>query len=462
MWYLLLLYGAAFVLLGGTLALQARSPVRVLPGLSLWSLSAFGFIHGAAEWTSLALLQGRTRALSLAYEIFLAVSFAALLQFGVEVEVARRRWPRWSRWAPLTLLVLQALVSLTLPAEDAYRSFEPIVRYTAALPGALLAAAALVRERADAPSESSRMRCYLALAATSFAVYAIAAGLLVPAGPFPVASFLNAEAFRRVTGVPVEWVRTVCAALIGVSLGEAFVIESARAHATAARMREEFLSVVAHDLRGALGVIDFLASRLARVARENPHQAEAVKERIHEKILALARMVDDLLDASRVEAKRLLLRRERLDVAKLLTDLVDHAETLTRGHRVELHIGEGRADVDGDAVRLEQVCSNLLSNAGKYSFPNTPIEIEVAPRHDEVRVSVTSTGPTIPAEARPHLFDRFYRAKNAAQGSTPGSGLGLYLARGLVEAHGGRIWIEPARGDATTFTIAIPITSHDR
>jgi signal transduction histidine kinase len=113
--------------------------------------------------------------------------------------------------------------------------------------------------------------------------------------------------------------------------------------------------------------------------------------------------------------------------------------------------------VDVDLVRLEQVFLNLLSNAGKYSFPNTPIKVQVTPRHDEVRVSVTSTGPSIPAEARPHLFDRFYRAKAAAQGSMPGVGLGLYLARGLVEAHGGRIWIEPQRGDVTTFTFAIPI-----
>jgi signal transduction histidine kinase len=457
-WYLLLLYGAAFVLLGGVLVLQARSPVRVLPGLSLWSLSAFGYLHGAREWTLLALLhEGPARALVLAHDILLPISFAALLQFGVEVEVAHQRWPRWSRSVPLLLLVLQGLVLLVLPAKDARPLFEAMVRYTAALPGALLAAAALLRERAGIPTERSRMRRYLALAATAFAIYAIASGLLVGEAPLPVASFLNAEAFRKVTGVPVELVRAACAAVIGVSLGEAFVIESARAHAEAERMREEFLSVVAHDLRAPLGAIDLLAARLERIANEHPDQAKAVVERIRERIRRLGRMVEDLLDASRIEAKRLLLRRERLDLAKVVSDFVDQPETVTQGHRIELLIGEGRADVEVDLVRLEQVFLNLLSNAGKYSFPNTPIKVQVTPRHDEVRVSVTSTGPSIPAEARPHLFDRFYRAKAAAQGSMPGVGLGLYLARGLVEAHGGRIWIEPPRGDVTTFTFAIPI-----
>jgi signal transduction histidine kinase len=455
-WYVLLLYGAAFVLLGGVLVHQARAPVRVLPGLSLWSLSAFGCLHGAAEWITLASLhEGPAPALTLAREILAAVSFAALLQFGVEVEVARRRWPRWSRSVPLTLLGLQGLVSLVLPARDATSLFEAMVRYTATLPGALLAATALLRERADVPPERSRMRRLLALAATAFAIYAVASGLLVPEAPLPVASFLNAEAFRRWTGIPVEVVRAVCAAVIGLSLGEAFVIESARAHAEAERMREEFLSVVAHDLRAPLAAIDLLAARLGREV--HPDRAKAATERIRERIRGLGRMVDDLLDASRIEAKRLPLRRERLDLKKLVFDLVEQPESVTQGHPVELLAAEGRADVDVDPVRLEQVFLNLLSNAGKYSFPDTPIQVQVTPRHNEVRVSVTSTGPGIPVEARRHLFDRFYRAKDAAQGSIPGAGLGLYLARGLVEAHGGRIWVQPQRGDATTFTFAIPV-----
>jgi signal transduction histidine kinase len=455
--YLLLLYGAAFVLLGGVLVLQARSPVRVLPGLSLWSLAAFGCLHGAAEWTLLASLhEGPAPALTFAHEVLVAISFAALLQFGVEVEVARRRWPPWSRAVPLVLLTSHGLISLVLPAKDARPLVEAMVRYTAALPGSLLAAAVLFRERANVPAERSRMRHHLTLAATAFAIYAIASGVLVRAAPLPVASFLNAEAFRTWTGIPVELVRAVCAAVIGMSLGEAFVIESARAHAEGERMREEFLSVVAHDLRAPLSAIDLLAARLGSVSTD-PDQAKMVVERIHGRIRGLARMVDDLLDASRIEARRLVLRRELVDLKKLVSDLADQAATVTQGHRIELLVGEGHAGVDVDVVRLEQVLLNLLSNAGKYSFPDSPIQVEVIPRRDEVRVSVRSTGPRIPAEARPHLFDRFYRAKDAVKRSTPGTGLGLYLARGLVEAHGGRIWIEPQRGDVTTFTFAIPI-----
>jgi signal transduction histidine kinase len=455
MWLVFLLYGAAFVLTGGLLAIQARSPARVLPGRSLWWLAGFGFVHGAAEWCSLSLVVAWSVHGRLLCEALIAVSFAVLLQFVVELRSSLGRWPSWTRSIPVVVLLLQGIVAQVLRLSFADPLFDVLVRYTAGLPAAGLACFALLDvRRTMGRAEQARQRRYLLIAAAAFAAYAVFAGLLGPEAPLPVSAVVNSRAFRELTGVPVELFRAGCAALIGLSLTEAFVVESARLHAEAGRLREEFISVVAHDLRSPLATIALLAGRLERMASARPAEAKAVMDSLHERIRGLDRIVQDLLDASRIEAKKLVLERQRLDLAKLVAGVVDRAEPVTGEHAVDLEIGEGAADVDADPVRMEQVLVNLLSNAAKYSHPHTNISVKVRPLGSEVRVSVTNSGEGVPADAVPHLFERFHRA--AAHGAVPGVGLGLYVARGLVEAHGGRIWLEPQQGDRTTFCFALP------
>lgn len=170
----------------------------------------------------------------------------------------------------------------------------------------------------------------------------------------------------------------------------------------------------------------------------------------------LATMVADLLDASRVETHRLALARETLNVPELLAGLVERIRPLLGDHRVVLDIQGPPPDVDADPGRIEQVVTNLLTNAAKFSPAGAEITVVVAARESEVVVVVADRGPGIPAADRAAIFDRFYRAP-ATTGSRDGLGLGLYIARGLVEAHGGRMWADSRPGGGTRVCFTLPV-----
>ena len=112
-----------------------------------------------------------------------------------------------------------------------------------------------------------------------------------------------------------------------------------------------------------------------------------------------------------------------------------------------------------DPDRIQQVLTNLIGNAAKYGDPETDIVVVTETRDDDVEVSVTNHGPGIPAEEIPRLFSRFKRTVGASASATPGTGLGLYIAKGLIEAHGGRIWVDSTPGELTTFHFAVPRAS---
>jgi signal transduction histidine kinase len=113
--------------------------------------------------------------------------------------------------------------------------------------------------------------------------------------------------------------------------------------------------------------------------------------------------------------------------------------------------------VFADPLRMEQVLGNLLSNAAKYGQPGTEIAIGLDRRGDEIEISVTNHGCGIPSDEIPRLFDRFYRSKSQSRTNLPGLGLGLYISKGLVEAHGGRISVESMTGETTTFRFTLPV-----
>ncbi|MHB8991097.1 MAG: ATP-binding protein, partial [Chloroflexota bacterium] len=228
------------------------------------------------------------------------------------------------------------------------------------------------------------------------------------------------------------------------------------------RTREEFISVVAHDLRSPLTVITGFAGLLQRLpADQHGQEREA---RAVESILVSARrlekMVADLLDASRIEARRLSLELQPVELPKLVREVVERMAETTRGHPVQVKVYGELPILQADPGRLEQVLSNLLSNAAKYSYPDSEIVVEVRlrPEKKEVMVSVANRGTGIAPEDRETIFTRFRRTK-AVEGRVPGLGLGLYITRGLVEAHGGRIWVESEMEKTTAFRFTLPVTA---
>ena len=225
------------------------------------------------------------------------------------------------------------------------------------------------------------------------------------------------------------------------------------------RLREEWASVIAHDLRQPVGAISLTADSLLRPRNERlSMQERRAIERIRSASGRLSRMIEDLLDFSRIEAKRLSVRPRDVDFCAIVDAVVEsHRET----NAIRL-VGEPELQVSVDPDRVHQVLDNLISNAVKYGRPNGEILIEWLDRGDRLEVAVTNQGPGIPAEEMPQLFSRFGRTHGEQAHRTPGIGLGLYIARGLVEAHGGRIWAESVPGESTSFHLTLPMAPrHD-
>nr|WP_276605012.1 PAS domain S-box protein [Nannocystis sp. RBIL2] len=220
------------------------------------------------------------------------------------------------------------------------------------------------------------------------------------------------------------------------------------------RLREQWTAVVAHELRQPVQMIHACARTIERAgaSERDPLTAKSVG-RILAAAGRLERMIKDLLDAARIEARQLSLRRETIDVGAVLAEVVARlADTTDRSLRLD--VAPGLPPVRGDAVRIEQIAENLLTNALKYGDPRGPIVVEVRPHGHEVMVSTINQGQRLlPAEID-CLFKRFYRSRAVA--AVEGLGLGLYIAHGLVEAHGGRIWVES--GDtSTSFRFTLPL-----
>jgi PAS domain S-box-containing protein len=223
------------------------------------------------------------------------------------------------------------------------------------------------------------------------------------------------------------------------------------------RLRQEFAAIVAHDLRNPITAIDVTATMMLQAAqgRDQVTVATSSVERIERSTKRLTALVSDLLDASRIDIGHVALDRKPLDLRPVVTSLVEQVQPALGRHPVRLDI---HGDVDGievDRLRLEQVVTNLLDNAAKYSPEDTPISLEVSPAHGGVSLTVTDRGVGIRSEDLPRLFDRFYQSERAREQGR-GLGLGLYVAKGLVEAHDGTLTVRSQPGVGSTFEVWLP------
>jgi signal transduction histidine kinase len=224
---------------------------------------------------------------------------------------------------------------------------------------------------------------------------------------------------------------------------------------TAEEIKSTFISIISHELRTPVALIKGYVSTLrredARWERVVVQDSLAV---IEEEADRLARMIDDLLDASRLQAGGLSLNRGDVSLAALAGRLAERFQTQTDRHTLTLDFAEDFPPVLADETRLEQVLANLISNAIKYAASGE-ILISGQARPEQVIVCVSDQGPGIDPGDIPHIFDRFYRAGLAVR-KTKGAGLGLYLARAIVEAHGGRIWVDSQPNAGARLCFSIP------
>jgi PAS domain S-box-containing protein len=223
------------------------------------------------------------------------------------------------------------------------------------------------------------------------------------------------------------------------------------------RLREEWSSVVAHDLRQPLGTISLSAELLARSTDE----AKLLKyaEQIRTAANRLNRMVGDLMDLSRLEASRLELVRQRVDVPALIHAVIERVALQAPDRAFDVRVQGQVPEVDADPDRIAQVMENLLTNAVKYGKRGTKILASVSREGGDAAVAVTNEGhPLTPGELS-RLFERFHRTESANLEGIGGIGLGLYITRSLVEAHGGRITAESTPAGMTTLRFTLPVAA---
>lgn len=230
----------------------------------------------------------------------------------------------------------------------------------------------------------------------------------------------------------------------------------------AERLRDEFISVVSHELRSPLTPIRGFAQIMAReLDKEGGHERHvAWLQTLQQHTDRLTRLVDDLLDVSRMRAGRLRVLHEDVDLVELCRSLVESKQASQSTHEVvlETELNSLTANMDGD--RVHQIVDNLVSNAIKYTDGGTiTVGLALEPG-DDIRISVSDEGHGIPAQERDSLFTAFYRARSANESAVPGLGLGLYIVRELVLAHNGTISVDEATGGGARFTVKLPRDTH--
>ena len=224
-----------------------------------------------------------------------------------------------------------------------------------------------------------------------------------------------------------------------------------------ARLREEYTHIVSHELRQPLTIIQGQA-QLLRMALS--HGAlTGHEQRSVEAILASSQrmnaMIQDLVDSARIESGQVRLEPQPLDLARFVGKAKDRLAAPADLGRLRVVIPADLPPVRADPDRLERILTNLLTNALKYSPPTSEVTISARQEAKEAVIAVSDRGAGIEAAELPRIFERFYRASGAHK--TEGLGLGLYITKGLVEAHGGRIWVESKPGQGSTFSFTLPL-----
>jgi two-component system phosphate regulon sensor histidine kinase PhoR len=266
----------------------------------------------------------------------------------------------------------------------------------------------------------------------------------------------SASIWIEVTGTvipPLDPTRGTCAL---------FVLHDVTRQKRLELVRKEFVANVSHELRTPLSVIkgyvETLVDGQEGVAPEDRTRFLLTIQRHTERLNSI---LEDLLLLSRLESVTPGLKPESTDLAALVRGVIDdyHVRAENAGHPLALHTEDG-AGVSSvlrvDPLRVTQVLGNLLDNALKHTPRGARIDVTLRPGADEVQVSVRDTGPGIPADDLPHVFERFYRVDKGRSRDTGGTGLGLSIVKHIVQLHGGRVWVESTLGAGSAFHFTLP------
>lgn len=467
-------YGAAFVLMGTAIFFQPKRGSSYKISGILWLLAAFGVTHGIHEWIEMwAIIRG----VLVADLLILAVSFLFLFEFGLQLLLlsdgklrpgSRRFLERARRW-PYIFIPAVCLVELFYPEHTV--TWHNLVRYLLGFPGGLLTGIALFFYYGTEKKSLSGMKAYFFLSGIAFILYGVLGGLVVRGtGLFP-ANIINIQNFDAVFKVPVQVLRALCALTAGFSMATILNVfnsemtkqkqdmldslgnQTLRLRLLNGKLAEVF-SMVSHELKTPLVSIIGFAETL--IEKKIP-ETDVIR---YLKIIGsegrrIETLINEYMDISMIESGNEIIRTEPLNIRDVIRSTV---ETL----RVPEHINiEVRVDETIPAVlankdRMKQVLINIIENAIKYSGEKGKITITASDPGEFVVIGIKDEGPGIKEEDVKHIFSKFYRSSEQITSTLKGLGLGLAIAKGIVEAQNGSIWVQSEPGQGSEFFFSIP------
>jgi PAS domain S-box-containing protein len=288
-------------------------------------------------------------------------------------------------------------------------------------------------------------------------------GQVIPMEALPGVRALRGETVRNVPIVlrragRTIWLSVSAAPIRGPSgalLGVVVSYTDITAQYTLQERQEDFIRALSHDLRNPLTVISGQAQWLERhFGQQDLPRGTRAAQAIRQSSRQIAAMVDDLLESVRLGSGQMALQRQQVDIAGLVADIAGRIGTRDDRARLRVECPREIPPVWADSAQVERAIVNIVTNALKYSPPEKPVQVQVEPGDGEAVISVIDKGIGILPEDLPYLFERFYRARVGRQAD--GLGLGLYITRLIVSAHGGRVWAESRLDEGSTFHFTLP------
>jgi len=257
---------------------------------------------------------------------------------------------------------------------------------------------------------------------------------------------------------------TVAAVRAGETSGAVVVLHDITELRKLERVRRDFVANVSHEFKTPLTAIQGFSETLLAGAIDDPQNRERFLGIILEHSRRLARLTDDLLKLSQMDADRLELEIRRVSVAELIESCLETAQHRAAEKDIRVYVSQSNElpDIAGDRRRLAEVLQNLLDNATQYTLPGGRITLSADVRDADVVFTVSDTGIGIPKADQSRIFERFYRVDAARSREAGGTGLGLAIAKHLVEVHGGRIWVESEIGQGSQFNFSVPVFDPER
>jgi two-component system phosphate regulon sensor histidine kinase PhoR len=260
---------------------------------------------------------------------------------------------------------------------------------------------------------------------------------------------------------------TVAAVRAGETLGAVVVLHDITELRKLERVRRDFVANVSHEFKTPLTAIQGFSETLLGGAMDDPQNRERFLGIILEHSRRLARLTDDLLKLSSMDADRLELEIRRVGVNELIESCLETTQHRAAEKEIEVELAQPARvaelpDIAGDRRRLAEILQNLLDNATQYTLAGGRITVSAEAREADVIFTVSDTGIGIPKSDQSRIFERFYRVDAARSREAGGTGLGLAIAKHLVEVHGGRIWVESEIGQGSKFHFSVPIFDPER